>query len=455
MFDLRSFRSVALVGAALTVLCTAAQAQDIGYLPADYSAKGMPISSFRLFPTLDLMAYWDDNVFKTDTGAIDSPYFIERPELKFESQWGRHELDVYGGSELYQYTSTESENITNWNGGARGRIDVYNGIDITGDASYQVLHEPRTDPNLSNAGGFAIHPTRYHRTKADAALNYHPYHFSFSVGGSFEHLDYTPTTILISFPPAVVGPSDNHDRDRVEYDGFAKAGYEFSPGYAVFVNAQYDMRHFALEDSAAGTACFTGGPTICDRDGILRGQHGFSVDAGVDAEVTSLIVGRIYAGYLEQHFHKQLVGPLSHPNLPDVTGFDFGAALTWTPDPLWTVKLEAAHIVNDTTLNASSEDDQKVNLNVDWLIREWLVVQGRIGYTDANFPHHLDGSNNPSARRDTYINAGVGLKYIMNEWMALRLGYDFEHRDSNSVPILGKLQSFDDNQVSLGLLLQE
>jgi hypothetical protein len=430
MFSLRSIRSAALVGSTLTVLCASAQAQDIGYVPEDYAPKGMPISSFRLFPTLDLMAYWDDNVFKTNTGTIDSPYFIERPELKFESQWGRHELDVYGGSELFEYTSTESENITNWNGGAKGRLDVYNGIDITGDASYQVLHEPRTDPNLANFPGFAIHPTRYHRTKADAAINYHPYHFSFSVGGAYEHLDYHATSIT-PFPTF----SDNHDRDRVEYDGFAKVGYEFSPGYAIFVNGQYDARDFAR---------------AVDRNGINRGQHGFSVDAGVDAEVTHLIVGRIYAGYLEQHFHKQTLG---HAALPDVTGFDFGAALTWTPDPLWTVKLEAAHIVNDTTLNSSSEDDQKVNLNVDWLVREWLVVQGRIGYLDANFPHHLNGIL-PQPRRDQYIDAGVGLKYIMNEWMALRLGYDFEHRDSNGI-VLGLPQSFDDNQVSLGLLLQE
>lgn len=449
MFSLRSFRSIALAGATLTVLCASAQAQDIGYVPEDYAPKGMPISSFRLFPTLDLMAYWDDNVFKTQTGTIDSPYFVERPELRFESQWGRHELDVYGGSELYEYTSTESENITNWNGGAKGRFDVYNGIDITGDASYQVLHEPRTDPNLANFPGFAIHPTRYHRTKADAAINYHPYHFSFSVGGAYEHLDYNPTSIT-PFPTFAT----NRDRDRVEYDGFAKAGYEFSPGYAVFVNAQYDMRHFSLEDNPDPidfpTPCAPFPTGTCDRDGIIRGQHGFSVDAGVDAEVTHLIVGRIYAGYLEQHFHKQT----SHAALPDVTGFDFGAALTWTPDPLWVVKLEAAHIVNDTTLNASSEDDQKVNLNVDWLVREWLVVQGRIGYLDANFPHHLNGII-PQPRRDQYIDAGVGLKYIMNEWMALRVGYDFEHRDSNGIVLGLQNQSFDDNQVSLGLLLQE
>ena len=447
MLNLRSLRSVAQIGAALAALCVSAHAQYAGpeYASEAYPPKGMPISSFRLFPTLDLIASWDDNVFKTDGSAaaptIDSPYFVERPELRFESQWGRHELDVYGGSELFQYTSTESENITNWNGGGKGRVDVYNGIDITADASYQVLHEPRTNPNLLNFAGFAIHPTRYHRTKADAALNYHPYHFSFSVGGAFEHLDYAPTPIT-----PVPTFADNHDRDRIEYDGFAKAGYEFSPGYAVFVNAQYDMRHFAIEDSGAGFSCVTGLPGgPCDRNRILRGEHGFSVDAGLDAEVTHLIVGRIYAGYLEQHFHKQP----THANFPDVTGFDFGAALTWTPDPLWQVRLEAAHIVNDTTLNASSEDDQKVLLNVDWFMREYFVVEGKIGYLNANFPH------DPSPRRDKYIDAGVGFKYIMNDWMALRLGYDFEHRDSNSAPILGASQNFDDNQVSLALQFQE
>jgi hypothetical protein len=117
---------------------------------------------------------------------------------------------------------------------------------------------------------------------------------------------------------------------------------------------------------------------------------------------------------------------------------------------LWVVKLEAAHIVNDTTLNSSSEDDQKVVLNVDWFLREYLVLQGKIGYLNANFAHHL-----PTPRRDTYVDAGAGIKYIMNEWMALRLGYDFEHRDSNAVGLPTGDQGFDDNQVSLTLQLQE
>jgi hypothetical protein len=206
------------------------------------------------------------------------------------------------------------------------------------------------------------------------------------------------------------------------------------------VNAQYDTRSFALP---------------FDRNGINRGSHGFSVDGGIDAEVTHLIVGRVYAGYLQQHYKTQ-TGVMPHPQLPDVTGFDFGAALTWTPDPLWVVKLEAAHIVNDTTLNSSSEDDQKIQVNVDWYLREYLALEGKIGYLDANFPHHLNATSTaPSPRRDQYLDLGAGAKYIMNDWMALRLAYDYERRSSNSAPILGAKQGFSDNQVSLTLLLQE
>jgi len=109
------------------------------------------------------------------------------------------------------------------------------------------------------------------------------------------------------------------------------------------------------------------------------------------------------------------------------------------------VRLEAAHIINDTTLAASSEDDQKVVLNVDWNVRENWIVEGKIGYLDASFPQHSGGK-----RDDQYINAGIGVRYIMNHYMALKLAYDFQNRDSELAT-----NTFDDNQVSLTLQLQE
>lgn len=405
-------------------LTSVAHADDL------YPPKGMPVGGFRLFPTLDILGVYDDNVFKTPDPTIGSFYFVEKPELRLASQWGRHELDLYAGVEMFQYTHTTSENQTNWNVGGNGRYDIYTGLDIVGDGSFQILHEPRTSPDLAALPGFPAQPTMYARTKLDAALEYHPYHFSFSAGGSFERLDYSPTN-LIGFAL----PQNNDTRNRDDWTGFAKAGYEFSPGYAVFIRANYDTRGFdqhfdTLDTSVPG--------------GIHRASNGWSVDAGLDTEVTHLITGKIYAGYLEQYYHD--------PNLQHIlTGFDFGANLTWTPTPFWTVKLDAAHVVNDTTVflspsltnrPAAAENDQQATLTVDFALRPYLLLEGRGQYVDADFTG--------SGRTDRYYNAGVNAKYLLNRYMALKAGYAFERRDSNFPGA-----TFDDNEFTVGILLQE
>ncbi len=51
--------------------------QDVGVMdrarPA-YDAKGIPLGGFRLFPSLDVVGTYDDNVFRLPTGQSD--YFF-------------------------------------------------------------------------------------------------------------------------------------------------------------------------------------------------------------------------------------------------------------------------------------------------------------------------------------------------------------------------------------------
>ena len=413
-------------------LTSVAQADEL------YPPKGMPVGGFRLFPTMDILGVYDDNVFKTPSPTIGSFYFVERPELRLASQWGRHELDLYAGTELFEYTHTTSENQTNWNVGGNGRYDIYTGVDFVGDGSFQILHEPRTSPDLQALPEFPAQPTMYARTKLDAAVEYHPYHFSLAVGGGFERLDYSPTKLVQ--PPGCVDPlicppvQDNSDRNRDDWTGFAKAGYEFSPGYAVFVRANYDTRGFDLFLDTRDPGAIGGG--------IHRASNGWSVDAGLDMEVTHLIVGKVYGGYLEQHYHD--------PNLPaNLTGFDFGANLTWTPTALWTVKLDAAHVVNDTTVfvpgPAAAENDQQVELTVGYFPLPYLDVELKGGYLNSDF--------SGTTRTDNYFNAGASAKYILNEYAAIKVAYVYEHRDSSGNG--GSDLNFADNEFTIGLVLQE
>lgn len=379
-----------------------------------YEAKGLPLGSFRLFPTLQLAGDYDDNIFRTDTNTKGDFIFLEQPGVTLKSQWSRHELNLYAALAGFQYATHSSENRVDWHAGGNGRLDILRGIDLSGGGSYSVLHEVRFS---ADQPGGAKSPTRYSLTQADAALNYNPYRFGFRVGGTFAHYDYAATT-LISLPPIVIPELFNNDRDRNEYVGFARASFEFSPGYAFFL--LFDDKIVRYDN-------------VPDRNGLDRNNHGYSIDGGLDMSLTNLIQGRFFGGYLSQKYHAPLT---------NVSGFNFGADLTWTPTPLWTVNLTASRTLNGTTINtASAEDDRLVRLTADYSFRRNVLIEGSFAYNDANF--------RGSARDDKYSLFGIGLKYLMNRYMNAQLRYEHQHRNST---IAG--QDFDDNAVTAGLNLQ-
>ncbi|MBU6442508.1 MAG: outer membrane beta-barrel protein [Alphaproteobacteria bacterium] len=374
----------------------------------DYAPKGLPLGGFRLFPSLQLGANYDDNIYRTDTNAKDSFYFLEQPAFILQSQWGLHKLDLFGSLGSYQYASYSHENHTDWSAGGDGRLDILRGIDLTGGGSYATLHEARTSPDQPFA---ASTPTQYRLSKANAAFEYHPYHFGFTVGGTYMHYDYSATS-LIGLPPV-----DNTDRNRDEYTGYVKASYEFSPGYAMFVQAnERDVQYAAA----------------LDRNGLHRDNHGYSVNGGLEMALTDLITGQIYGGYLNEHY----TAPLK-----TVSGFNFGADVDWTPTPLWTFHLTASRLLNGTTIdNASAEDDQSVRLAADYKFRRDVTIQAFGGYTDSNF--------NGSPRHDKYTSAGVNLNYYLTRSVSAQLGYAYQTRSSS---LAG--QGFSDNLITLGLNL--
>src|SRR6202012_4164459 len=117
--------------------------QDIGVMDRprpEYDAKGIPLGGFRLFPTLGVTANYDDNVFRQPDGQSDW-YFEETPELRLESQWGRHFFEVYAGADNYDYSKNSRLNLTDWTAGLDGRYDLSRAANIAIAGYYGGFHE--------------------------------------------------------------------------------------------------------------------------------------------------------------------------------------------------------------------------------------------------------------------------------------------------------------------------
>ena len=382
--------------------------EDVGVLQRsrpEYDAKGIPLGAFRLFPSLDASANYDDNVLRTPTATSDW-FFEEAPSRRLVSQWGRHFLEIYGGLDNYNYASLSRLNLTDWTVGGDGRYDISRAMDLSAAVSYGEYHEQLSSPNTV---GFQKSSNRYDKTHADATGRFQPNRLGFSIGGSYDRFDWKNT------PKIGGGTLFNTDRNEDEYQGFAKVNYDFSPGYSGYIKGLYDARDFDLH---------------LDRTGVDRSSHGYRVDAGVNLQLTHLLAGEIYVGYLDQQYQAPL---------KDVSGVDYGVNLDWFATPVLTVHLNGAHQINDVVLSGTSaSDDKLIKLSADYEFRYNVILQGYVSYTDST----LTGT----ARDDEYPGAGIGVKYLLNEYMSANINYNYSERSSNFASV-----GYTDDTISLGL----
>jgi hypothetical protein len=387
-------------------------AQNVGVMDRPrppYDAKGIPLGGFRVYPTLDVLGTYDDNILRLSTKTGDF-YVAESPAVKLQSQWGRHFLEVYVGLNNYNYLDNSREDLTDWQIGGDGRLDIVKGSSLAGAATYGELHELLSSPNTI---GNQLSPNRYYKTNGTVTAIYKPNRLGFQFSGIIDRYDWDPTILSGG------GIISNADREETEYQGSAKASYDFSPGYSGFLRAAYDSRSFDLN---------------LDRSGSHRSSTGYRFNGGVDLQISNLVAGEFYVGYLEQHYAKAVPSPL-----PNIAGLDFGGQLDWYISPVFTAHLSGGHYLSDTTLAAvSATSDESVKVSGDYELAFNTILQGYFAYTHSKF----EGTT----REDEYPGAGVTVKYLMNEYLSASLGYNYSERSSTI-----SSTNFNDSMISLSL----
>ena len=374
-----------------------------------FQAKGLPIGDFRLFPSLGLDAAFDDDVFRTSLSPISDYYFLISPAVVLRSEWERHMIEFKANLDQYQYVRLDHENHTNFNVSSDGRLDLGGGLVADATIAYQDLHLERGDPNLPIQ---ALEPTQYSDLHAIADIEQYVGPFGLRAGATFDRYDYSNTPLVGG------GTFDNSFQNRDAYTAYAKADYEFSPGYAVFVQGTYDDRIYDITP---------------DPFGFDRSSNGVAVDAGLDLQVSNLIEGNIFAGYLKQNYK----APLNSPS-----GVDYGASLVWYPTGLLTVHFNAQHLIEETIIpNAAAANAQLVGLNADYQFRHDIVLTAGGAYANDDF--------SGTARIDHVVTGTFTAKYLLNEYMFAKA--NFTHTDRSST-LTGF--GYRDNTVMIGLGFQ-
>ncbi len=361
----------------------------------DYDRLGMRVGAFIFYPSMALSETYDSNIFAIRTGTSDDFYTTLQPSLSVISDWSRHALAFNASGQFKWYAKHDSENVNNGAVNAQGRIDIENGSWIALSGAYALQHEDRSSPDSLTD---IREPTQYTTStgsigsvrekgriglRADASVTSYSFNNNETFGG-------------------VLVPEKG--RDRIEYVGSLRASYEILPQqpYQAFVRLVGNSRQYNSVDTISAVPA-------------RRNSNGYEIDAGTAVEITRLLTGEVYAGYLAQEYQSPL---FSSPH-----GVGFGGNLLWSATELTSVKGAFSRSVVETVVTgASSSVETSLSLSVEHELRRNIVLVGGLGYINDEY----SGVNRSD---DTYAG-NVGVRYFMNRiW---RLSGDVTYAQRNS-----------------------
>jgi len=411
-------------GLAVSVGClmatTAAVAQDaqrgVGVADRerpDYDPIGIRAGGFIIYPSVTTSVEYTDNLFNQATNEEDDTVFAVSPELLVESQWSRHALNFAAGLSSNFHSENDGDDVTDYNVGVDGRLDITRDTFATAAVGYDVSHEDRGSPDLPSA---AAEPGEIEEFFANVFLTHRFNRLSLRPGFEYTDTDYDDVPLL---PPAG-GVVNNDDRDRDEIVGSLRASYEVSPAFSVFGEGRYrEIKYDNFDDNLGG-----GGVARRDSDG-------FDALAGTSFDLGALARGEVAVGYTEQDYDSQLI--------PDIDGFIYEGSVQWFVTDLTTVNIGGARSVEETTINNSAGYlSTSASLGVDHELRRNILIGADASYTNNGY----EGIN----RDDDVYSLGVDGTYLLNRNFRVSLEYDFEARESNAVA-----SDYDTNSVLLAL----
>lgn len=363
----------------------------------DYQPTGAHVGSFLMQPEIELSAVHDSNIFRLPDGFEESDtYFSVKPSLDFKSDWSRHALSIDLLADLARYQDHPNEDYNDYGINTAGRLDVLRNSYATFNAGFSQLHEDRN--SLDSRAGAEI--TEY--TLGTLGLGYRHSFNRMSVGASYQiqKLNYD------NVPSIDGGIVLNDDRDRARNEAKLRVGYNLRPQFDIFMeggvnSVNYDHR--------------------LDANGLERSSNGYKVVAGLSMDVTDVLVGDVFAGYLNQQY--------DDPSFSDgISSSTYGFGLTWNVTRLTTIAAHLDRSTEETTeKTASGYLSTAFRSSIDHELRRNILLSGSLAYTNNDYQQNTPGQK----ENESIFGAGLGVKYMFTRNFYARAAYDYERRDSD------------------------
>ncbi len=381
---------------------------------------GIRAGSFRILPRIETGVTYESNVFATENNTRDDFIWVTQPRVDVRSDFNNHALNFSASGNIGRFFDYSSENYADYRAQVDGRYDITRDSSVSGLLFSRRDHEGRSDPNfdVSLASGAVVpryaEPVNYYTNGGEASFNQRFNRLRFRLTGLAQYTSYEDAELITG------QTQSQDDRDRWNYAGTARVGYEFIQGYEAFVQGSYSWTRYRLSQ---------------DFGGVNRDSDGYEIVGGLSTDLTGLITGEVYAGYLSRTY--------DDPTLKDFGGLAVGGRLNWAVTQLTSVTGSLSRQVRESTYARGSQIASSYNrtvaaVGVDHELLRTLLLNARAQWRQDDF--------NGVDRTDNVYTLGAGASYQLSRYLFVNGGYTYEKRNSN-------LSGFDysDNLVYLRL----
>jgi hypothetical protein len=377
--------------------------------PTPFDPIGVQFGAFVIKPAIELSGGYDTNPARVPI-ATPSLYSVVAPELKFNSNWSRHEFTGELRGSYSTYRDLPSQNRPNFDGKLSGRIDVTRDTRINLEATTVIATDNPGSPNIQ--AGLARLPV-YATWGGSAALGQRFNRFDIAAKGGAERTVYQDSTFTDGTT------ASNEDRNYNRYFTLLRGTYELTPAVKPFVEVGADRRVHDLTQDAFG---------------MQRDSSGYTIKGGSTFELTRIVTGEAAVGWLVRDY--------KDPTLASLSGLTLDGSLTWLVSALTTFKMTATTRADESRLaGVSGVFTREVALQVEHAFRLWLV--GTLKFV-AGYDDYVG-----SPRQDDRYAASAAITYKLTRELHLKSELRREWLRSNVTGV-----DYNANIVLLGLRLQ-
>lgn len=360
------------------------------------AAPGLQMGPWKVTPSATARGGYDDNITTLAEDQRASPVVQLRGRLDVTN--GEGDDYVTASAEVSQTWYTDAGDLDHFDasGGVafQSALSAYvrlrGSIGVTSGSA-----EDSADDGVIVGGNFDpyVDLAKYLSVPASLGVLFDGGRYTLSATGDLVYTDYDPR---VTEGGLTIGQDF---RNGTNADIRVRAGYRFSPSTGVFAEGAYNIQSY--DDEAANST-------------------GWRAVAGAEFEFSRLLTGEIFAGYAAQDYE---LGA-------EVTGFTYGASLTWFATELMSFRLDArrdfgaeqTEIVGGVPVTSPVTRDSAA-LAIEYEPLRQMLVRAQGGWRQTAY----EGQD----RTDSGIFAGLGVDYVFTPQVRLNLDYRHDRTSSD------------------------